>query len=105
MSNDPVVIDKRPSYDQSPAEKKPFTAKPLGDYIVVKRIAEPEGLIVEADIAKDKPINCEVVAVSNMVGGVGPGDKVLIRSYSGTEVKVDGEEYTLILIHDVLLKL
>lgn len=120
--SEPTVIDKRPTYDDSPA--KPFTATPLGDYIVVKRIPEPEGVVVLADISKEKPIQCEVVAVphdlkkwaklsdvndpySTIV--VTPilevGDKVLIRRYSGTEVEIDKQEYTLILIHDVLLKL
>jgi len=108
------VIDRRPSYDQTPVEPQPFNAHPIGDYIVVKRIPEPEGLIVEADVAKDKPINCEVVAVSEhpsseyasaALQSIGPGDKVLIRRYSGTEVKVNGQEYTLVIIFDVLLRL
>lgn len=108
--SEPTVIDRRPAYDDSPA--KPFTATPLGDYIVVKRIPEPEGVVVLADISKEKPVQCEVIAVSHFLqtlpiksGGIGVGDKVLIRRYSGTEVEIDKQEFTLILIHDVLLKL
>jgi chaperonin GroES len=108
----PVVVDRRRAYDDSP--RKPFTAQPIGDYLVVRRIVEPDGLIIEADIAQDKPVNCEVVAVSQHASTLmaeealqtlAPGDKVLIRRYAGTEVKLDGEEFTLVLIFDVLLKL
>lgn len=105
------VVDRRRNYDDNPVE---FTHSPIGDYLVVRRIPEPEGLIVEADVAKDKPINCEVVAVSQhpssdlasaALQSIHTGDKVLIRRYSGTEVKVNGIEYTLVMIFDVLLKL
>lgn len=114
MSQEPTVIDRRPSYDETPVDPVPFTAQPIGDYIVVRRIPEPEGLIIEADVAKDKPVNCQVIAVSAhpssdlaraALQALTPGDRVLIRRYSGTEVKVNGDEYTLVIIFDVLLKL
>jgi chaperonin GroES len=114
MSKEPSVIDRRPTYDDTPAEPALFTAQPIGDYIVVKRIPEPEGLIIEADVAKDKPINCRVVAISQhpsselaraALQALKIGDTVLIRRYSGTEVKVNRDEYTLVIIFDVLLKL
>lgn len=103
------VVDKRRYYDDVPVV---FNHVPIGDYLVVKRIPEEEGLIVEADIAKDKPLRCEVVAVSPYatseysraaLGAISAGDKILIRRYAGTEVKVDGIEYTLIMVLDVLL--
>jgi co-chaperonin GroES (HSP10) len=100
---EPIVVDKRPTYDDSPL--KPFTATPLGDYIVVKRIPEPEGVVILADISKELPLNCEVIGVSSKVTEIVKGDKVLVRRYSGTIVEVDKQEYTLILIQDVLLKL
>lgn len=88
--------------------------KPLRDRILVKRIEEEEkkvGGIIIPDTAKEKPLQCEVIAVgSGKVaddGKVTPlevkkGDHVLIGKYSGTEVKVDDKEYTIIREDEVL---
>jgi len=88
--------------------------RPLQDRLVVKRVAEQEvsrGGIIIPDSAKEKPVEGEVIAVGNGKvlndGTVRPldlkvGDRVLFGKYSGTEIKVDGEE-NLILREDEVL--
>ena len=87
--------------------------KPLADRVVIKLVEEEEttkgGLILTGN-AKEKPSVAEVVSVGpgGMVDGnevkmtVKPGDKVLTSKYSGTEVKVDGEECTIVRQSDIL---
>lgn len=62
--------------------------------------------IILAGSAKEKPEVAEVVAVGpgkkDVTMGVKEGNKVLISKYSGTEVKVDGEEYTIVKMDDIL---
>ncbi len=88
--------------------------RPLADRLVVKRTQEEEktkGGIIIPDTAKEKPLEGVVVAVGNgksLKNGksipldVKAGDKVLFGKYSGTEVKVDGEELVLLREEDVL---
>jgi chaperonin GroES len=88
--------------------------KPLGDRVLVKLIEESEQIkdgIIIPDSAKEKPQNAEVIALGtgkkDKEGRVVPfelkvGDKVLISKYGGTEVKIDGEKYTLLREDDVL---
>ena len=88
--------------------------RPLQDRIVVKRLegeSKTKGGIIIPDTAKEKPIEGKVVAVGNgkvlKDGKVRPvdvkvGDTVLFGKYSGTEVKIDGEEHVLIREDDVL---
>ncbi len=88
--------------------------RPLHDRLVVKRTQEEEktkGGIIIPDTAKEKPIEGTVVAVGNgkelKNGKVVPldvkvGDKVLFGKYSGTEVKVEGEELVLLREDDVV---
>ncbi len=88
--------------------------KPLHDKILVKRIEEEnktKGGIIIPDTAKEKPLEGKVVAVGSgksVKGGkvvpldVKEGDTVLFGKYSGTEVKVDGEELVLLREDDVL---
>ena len=90
-----------------------MTIKPLGDRVVVKMQEAEEttksGLILTA-ASKEKPQIAEIIAVGpgGMVDGkevtmyLKKGDKVLMSKYAGTEVKVDGEEYTIIKQGDVL---
>ena len=83
--------------------------KPLADRVVIKLVEEEEttkgGLILSGS-AKEKPQVAEVIAVGP--GGnvdemiVKVGDKVLTSKYSGTEVKVDGEECTIVRQSDIL---
>jgi len=88
--------------------------KPLQDRILVKRIEEEEktkGGIIIPDAAKEKPQEGMVVAVGDgktLESGqkaaltVKPGDKILFGKYSGTEIKVDGEEHLILREDDVL---
>ena len=88
--------------------------RPLQDRIIVKRVKEEEktkGGIIIPDSAKEKPIEGEVLAVGNGKvledGKVRPldvkvGDRVLFGKYSGTEVKIDGEEHLMLREDDIL---
>ncbi|CDA71892.1 10 kDa chaperonin [Ruminococcus sp. CAG:579] len=83
--------------------------KPLQDRVVVKMTEAEEttkGGIILSAAAKEKPQVAEVVAVgpgkADVTMGVKVGDKVLISKYSGTEVKLDGAEYTIVKMEDVL---
>jgi len=87
--------------------------KPLADRVVIKMQEAEETTksgIILAGSAKEKQEVAEVVAVGpgGVVDGkevkmeLKVGDKVLISKYSGTEVKLDGEEYTILRQSDVL---
>lgn len=88
--------------------------KPLQDRILVQRVEEEnktKGGIIIPDTAKEKPAEGKVIAVGNgKVGEDGKrialelkvGDRVLFGKYSGTEVKVEGEEYLIMREDDVL---
>lgn len=87
--------------------------RPLGDRVVIKKLEAVETTksgIVLAGTAKEKPQEAEVMAVGpgGFVEGkevrmeVKVGDKVLFSKYSGNEVKIDGEEYTIIKQDDIL---
>ena len=88
--------------------------KPLSDRVLAKRLDEAEeqkvGGIIIPDTAKEKPQEAEIVAVGpgrvedgERVGlEVSVGDKVLIGKYSGTEVKIEGEEYLIMREDDIL---
>lgn len=87
---------------------------PLQDRILVRRLANEEmtkGGIIIPETAKEKPQEGEVVAVGNgkvLENGtrhaleVKAGDRILFSKYSGSEVKIDGEEYTIMREDDVL---
>ena len=90
-----------------------MTIKPLADRVVIKMVEVEETTksgIILAGSAKEKPQVAEVLAVGpgGMVDGkevemiVKVGDKVLTSKYSGTEVKVDGEECTIVRQSDIL---
>jgi chaperonin GroES len=88
--------------------------RPLQDRILVQRVAEEtttKGGIIIPDTAKEKPAEGKVVAVGNgKVGDDGKrialeikkGDRILFGKYSGTEVKIEGEEYLIMREDDVL---
>ena len=90
-----------------------MTIKPLSDRVVVKLVEVEEttksGLILAAS-AQEKPQIAEVIAVGpgGLVDGkevemyVKSGDKVITSKYSGTEVKLDKEEYTIVRQSDIL---
>ena len=87
--------------------------KPLADRVVIKMVEAEEttksGIILTGS-AKEKPQVAEIVAVGpgGVVDGkeikmeLKVGDKVLISKYAGTEVKIDGQEYTILRQEDVL---
>jgi chaperonin GroES len=88
--------------------------KPLGDRVLVKLIEESEqvrGGIIIPDSAKEKPQEAKVLALGTgrkdesgkaQEFNVKVGDKVLISKYGGTDVKIDGESYTLLREDDIL---
>jgi chaperonin GroES len=88
--------------------------RPLHDRLVVRRIEEKEttkGSIIIPDTAKEKPQEGEVLAVGNgkvldngtkVTLDVKVGDKILFGKYSGTEIKIEGED-VLILREDEVL--
>ena len=88
--------------------------KPLNDRVLVKRLEEVQvtkGGIVIPDTAKEKPIEGRVMAVGpgkmsdagkRMALQVKEGDRILFGKYSGTEIKVEGEEYLMMREEDIL---
>jgi chaperonin GroES len=87
--------------------------KPLGERVVIKKLEAEEKTksgIVLTGTAKERPQEAEVVAVgpgaiiegNRVAMEVKVGDKVLYSKYAGSEVKVDGEEYTILKQEDIL---
>ena len=91
--------------------------RPLHDRVLIKRVEEEQktkGGIIIPGTAKEKPAEGRVIAVGNgrvLEDGkvrpldVKPGDRVLFGKYSGTEVKVDGEEHLILREDDILVVL
>jgi len=82
---------------------------PLEDRVLVKIVKEeektPSGIILP-DVAKEKPQIAEVVEVGDdETIKVKKGDKVIFAKYSGTEIKVDGEDYLILSKSDILAKI
>jgi chaperonin GroES len=87
---------------------------PLADRILVKRLEETEvsrGGIIIPDTAKEKPQQGQVIAVgpgrlnddgTRTKPDVKKGDRILMSKYSGTEVKIDGDDYVILREDDVL---
>ena len=88
--------------------------RPLGDRVLVKAIEKKDevrsGLIIP-DTAKEKPMEGEIIAAGKGKVGedgklipmdVKPGDKILYGKYSGTEIKIDGQEYLIMHQDDIL---
>lgn len=88
--------------------------RPLGDRVLVKAVEKKEeirgGLIIP-DTAKEKPQEGEIVAAGKGKIGedgklipmdVKPGDKILYGKYSGTEIKIEGQEYLIMHQDDIL---
>jgi chaperonin GroES len=88
--------------------------RPLHDRLLVRRIEEKEtvkGGIIIPDSAKEKPQEGEIIAAGNgkvlengtkLALDVKAGDKILFGKYSGTEIKIDGEEFLILREDEVL---
>ena len=88
--------------------------RPLADRVIVKRVKEEEktkGGIIIPDTAKEKPIEGKIIAVGagkRLEDGtvqkleVKKGDRVLFGKYSGTEVKIEGDEHLILREEDIL---
>ena len=87
--------------------------RPLSDRVILKMIEAEEttkGGIILAAAAKEKPEMAEIIAVGpgGLVDGkevtmsVSVGDRVITSKYSGTQVKIDGEEFTIVRQSDIL---
>src|ERR1700683_2780098 len=95
-------------------ESRNMKIRPLYDRIVVKRIEEQEAVrngIIIPDSAKEKPQEGEVIAVGNgkrLENGtlvpldVKAGDRILFGKYSGSDIKLDGDEYMIMREDEVL---
>jgi len=95
-------------------ETKMVKLRPLNDRVLVKRLEEKEvkkGSIIIPDTAKEKPQEGEVVAVGpgkltedgkRQPMEVKPGNRILFGKYSGSEVKLDDEEYLIMREEDIL---
>ncbi len=91
-----------------------MTVRPLHDRILIKRVEEKESIkggIIIPDTAKEKPQEGQVIAVGNgkktEEGKVIPldvkaGDRILFGKYSGTEIKLDDQEYLILREDEVL---
>ena len=88
--------------------------RPLHDRVLVKRLEEQDekhGSIIIPDSAKEKPQEAKVIAVGTgkvtddgkkLPLAVKEGDRVLFGKYSGSEVKIDGNEYLILREEDIL---
>ena len=88
--------------------------RPLQDRVIVKRVEEEErtkGGIIIPDTAKEKPQEGQIIAVGpgkvaddgkKIPMEVKAGDRVLFGKYSGTEIKIDGEEHLIMREDDIL---
>ena len=81
--------------------------KPLGLRLLVERVEEASktasGIIIP-DSAKEKPLTAKVVAVGNEIDTtiIAVGDEVVFAKYGGTEITLDGKEYLVLNVDDVL---
>jgi len=113
-----LVNGKKPSslnpHLQQYWESNPMKFRPLGDRVLVRRVDEEtktKGGIIIPDTAKEKPQEGEVVAVGpgardddgkHVALDVKVGDRILFGKWSGTEVKLDGEELLIMKESDIL---
>lgn len=84
--------------------------QPINNYVLVKLSQNVEektpGGIVIPDVAKEKPKEGEVVAISSAASEqLSAGDKVIYKDFSGTEITFEGEKYLLVTIDDILAKI
>lgn len=86
--------------------------KPLGDRVVIKLVEAEEktksGIVLPSS-AKEQPQMAEIIAIGADIlndekrkDQIKVNDKVIFSKYAGTEVKIDGEEYTILKLNDIL---
>lgn len=79
--------------------------QPLGDRVLVKRVQEEQktasGIIIP-DNAKEKPQEAVVEEVGPDAEAVSKGDKIVFAKYSGTEMKLEGQDYLILEVGDIL---
>jgi chaperonin GroES len=106
----------RPADDWRPEQRQIMTLniRPIGDRILVEAVEEKElkkGGIVIPDIAKEKPMECRVVALGTgktddngkkVPFEMKKGDRLLVAKYGGTEVNLEGKEYKIFNSEDAL---
>lgn len=82
-----------------------MTIRPLGKRVVIKRVEAEEktksGIVLPGQ-AQEKPQFAEVIAVSDEVETVKVGDQVIFKKYSGSEIKMDGQEVIIMELEDLL---
>jgi chaperonin GroES len=108
-----VLIIRRRRFVHA-SEELVMKIRPLQDRVIVRRVKEEEktkGGLYIPDSAKEKPVEAMVIAVGNgkiLEDGtvrkldVKEGDRILFGKYSGSEVKVDGEEHLILREDDIL---
>ena len=85
-----------------------MTLKPLSDNVLLKGVEEEKtaGGLILATANKEKPVVSAVVAVGPGTKDepmtVKVGDKVVVGKYAGTEIKLDGETYSIVKVSDIL---
>lgn len=86
--------------------------KPLGDRVVIKKVEAEEktksGIVLPSS-AKEQPQMAKIMAIGADIlndekkkDQIKEGDTVIFSQYAGTEVKIDGEEYTILKLNDIL---
>jgi chaperonin GroES len=110
----PPHVGRRTPAENSIQEQNPMNFRPLHDRVVIRRLNAEEkttGGIIIPDTAQEKPMEGKVVAVGpgarNELGQiiapeVQAGDRILFGKWSGTEVKLDGEELLIMKESDIM---
>jgi chaperonin GroES len=114
MSANEAPHSFRKNLSTKPKGVSAMKVRPLHDYVILKRVEEKEtvrGGIIIPDSAKEKPQEGEVIAVGTgkrLENGtlipieVKEGDRVLFGKYSGTEIKLDGEDFLMVRESEIL---
>ena len=78
--------------------------RPLKDRLILKRVREEDktrGGIIIPEIAKEKPVEGEVIAIGEIFGEIEAGDRVIFGKYTGTEVTIDDVEHLFMREDDI----
>ncbi|HJE03364.1 10 kDa chaperonin [Aliarcobacter thereius] len=79
--------------------------KPLGERVLVERTEienkTASGIIIP-DNAKEKPASAKVLAIGNKVEDIKVGDTIIFEQYRGTEIKIDGNDYLVLNVENIL---